>query len=154
MGSTYKHAHVYIQLKIFRLSIVTHDRGFRPIVASDDKPKVIGLLLQRTVHVSILLSNSLVNFDLLKSVLDEKKRLDLRFRPNDIYSKPACGVNRKTAGLVLRVRRRKRQPSCGLPATCVSQGDNDTEAAQNDGYEYKVDVLGTVTTAIKFEGIV
>lgn len=66
-------------------------------------------------------------------------------------------MNRKTAGLLLRVRRRKRQPShdlSELTAQSGSQGDSETKASQNDGYEYKVDVLGTVTTAIKFEGIV
>ena len=99
----------------------------------------------------------MIHFHSLKSILDEKKKLDLRFRPNDIYCKPACGVNRKTAGLLLRVRRRKRQPSHDLnrlTAQSGTHGDGETEASQNDGYEYKVDVLGTVTTAIKFEGIV
>uniref|UniRef100_A0A182VUL0 Band 7 domain-containing protein n=1 Tax=Anopheles minimus TaxID=112268 RepID=A0A182VUL0_9DIPT len=42
----------------------------------------------------------------------EKRRLELRFRPDCIYSKPAYGDGRPTTGLVLKVKvqRRKSQP--------------------------------------------
>ena len=37
------------------------------------------------------------------------RRLELRFRPSDGYSKPACGDRHQTAGFLLRVRVKKSQ---------------------------------------------
>ncbi|XP_076455107.1 general transcription factor 3C polypeptide 5-like [Babylonia areolata] len=87
-----------------------------------------------------------------KSIKDETKRLEMHFRPADIYCKPACGTSHKTAGVILHVRRRKRQPR--KKGSMVRSGARGNAGdCHDDGYEYKVDILGTVFSAIRFEGM-
>ncbi|XP_070183438.1 general transcription factor 3C polypeptide 5-like, partial [Littorina saxatilis] len=88
-----------------------------------------------------------------KSIDDPKIRLPLRFRPDDLYSKPTYGTCNKTAGLVIRVRRRKKKPQGDAQESVSPSGSHgDADSSQeDDGYEYKVDILGTVSSSIKFE---
>lgn len=93
---------------------------------------------------------------------DTKKRLELRFRPNDVYCKPASSTNDKMCGLLLKVRRRKRQsPKVDLldsrPVPASMTGTDEPHGCQgqpgDDGYEYDVEVLGKLTTLISFPGM-
>ncbi|KAL8625774.1 hypothetical protein ACOMHN_012366 [Nucella lapillus] len=94
-----------------------------------------------------------------QSIKDQSKRLEVRYRPEDLYSKPTCGTQYEATGLVLRVRRRKRQttPAARGDGTAVSAAASsvpgDVGGHLADGYEYKVEILGTVSKAIKFQGM-
>lgn len=63
----------------------------------------------------------------------EKKRLDLKFRPNNVFSKPIFGDMRPTTGLLVKVKRRRRKGE--------QFGETETE------------ILGTIKSIIKFDGI-
>ncbi|KAL1379985.1 hypothetical protein pipiens_003675 [Culex pipiens pipiens] len=51
--------------------------------------------------------------ELSTAITTEKRRLELRFRPDSIYSKPAFGDRHQTTGLVLKlkIRRKRSQPN-------------------------------------------
>lgn len=72
----------------------------------------------------------------------DKKRLDLRFRPDDVFSKPIYGDLKPASGLLMKVvfRRRRRD----IPGPSTEQDD------END--EPKIEIMGIVRSMIKFEG--
>ena len=72
---------------------------------------------------------------------DTSRRLELRYRPNDILCKPMCGDRHSCNNLLIRVRRRKKK------LTPVPR--EDTMAAVNE-YEYKVEMIGMISTLYKF----
>ena len=79
---------------------------------------------------------------------DPMHRLELRWRPNHIYSKPACGDRHTVTNLLLRVRRRKKthQSSCSDPSA-----DSNTEVTESQDYEYEGRILGVIDTVYKFQ---
>lgn len=72
----------------------------------------------------------------------DKKRLDLRFRPDDVFSKPIYGDLKPASGLLMKVvyRRRRRD----IPGPSTEQED------END--EPKIEIMGIVRSMFKFEG--
>ena len=40
---------------------------------------------------------------------EDNRRMELRFRPSDVYCKPTCGERHNTTALLLRVVRRKKK---------------------------------------------
>ena len=70
-------------------------------------------------------------------------RLELNWRPHEIYSKPAYGDNTNVTRLLLKVKRIKKQP-----ANPVSSGNHD----QDGEYEYNGDVMGIIQTSYRFQG--
>ncbi|XP_053692327.1 general transcription factor 3C polypeptide 5 [Sabethes cyaneus] len=53
------------------------------------------------------------NLELSTTIESEKRRLELRFRPESMYAKPTFGDRHTTAGLVLKIktRRKRNQPN-------------------------------------------
>lgn len=72
----------------------------------------------------------------------DKKRLDLRFRPDDVFSKPIYGDLKPASGLLLKVVYRRRRRDVPGPST------EDVQAAD----EPQIQVLGAVRSMFKFEG--
>ena len=79
---------------------------------------------------------------------DPMHRLELRWRPNHIYSKPACGDRHTVTNLLLRVRRRKKtqQSSNSDPSA-----DSNAEVTESQDYEYEGRILGVIDTVYKFQ---
>lgn len=72
----------------------------------------------------------------------DKKRLDLKFRPDDVFAKPIYGDLKPASGLLIKVVYRRRRHDIPGPST----EEDDT----ND--EPKIHVLGVVRSMFKFEG--
>lgn len=68
----------------------------------------------------------------------DKKRLDLKFRPENIFSKPIFGDLHQTTGILMKVKRKRRK---------------NAPKDQEDVQEPQIEVLGTVKQIIKFDGI-
>ncbi|KAG8239004.1 hypothetical protein J437_LFUL005061 [Ladona fulva] len=81
----------------------------------------------------------------ISSVYSQKRRrLELRFRPNDIFSKPACGDRHSTSALLLRVKvRRKKKRS--------ENGNNDDDAGEVVSCE--ASIVGQISTVYRFTGM-
>lgn len=76
--------------------------------------------------------------------LAENRKLELRFRPQDPYCKPAYGTMNKVSSLLLKVKRRRKSN----PADShILDGGDDSNA-----FEYKVEILGIITSSYKFQG--
>lgn len=72
----------------------------------------------------------------------DKKRLDLRFRPDDVFAKPVYGDLKPASGLLIKVVFRRRRHDVPGPST----------EEQTDADEPKIEVLGVVRSMFKFEG--
>lgn len=72
----------------------------------------------------------------------DKKRLDLRFRPSDVFSKPIYGDLKPASGLLLKVVYRRRRRDVPGPST------EDTQCVD----EPEIEVLGAIRSMFKFEG--
>ncbi|CAB0036871.1 unnamed protein product [Trichogramma brassicae] len=59
----------------------------------------------QTVRILIEITNSLVQSYLTVGI--KNRRMELRFRPDDGYCKPACGDRQQTNGFLLRIRIKK-----------------------------------------------
>lgn len=51
------------------------------------------------------------------------RRLELKFRPDDIYAKPACGDKSSTLGIVLKIRIKRKKVRTVTPSTSTSTGN-------------------------------
>lgn len=71
----------------------------------------------------------------------DKKRLDLKFRPDDVFSKPIYGDLKPVSGLLLKITHRRRKSD--VPGPSSSDFDDDKATAV---------VLGVVKQMFKFEG--
>lgn len=70
----------------------------------------------------------------------DKRRLDLRFRPDNIFCKPLYGDVHDTTGILLKVKRRRPKRNS------TNDMFNKTEEP-----EPEIIVLGTIKSIIKFE---
>lgn len=61
--------------------------------------------------------------------------MELRFRPNDVFCKPACGDRYKTNGIILKVKVVKMKSGNG----------------EETGHIKSCEILGRVTTSFKFK---
>lgn len=82
---------------------------------------------------------------------ERNRRLEMRFRPEDQYSKPTVARAEKVSNLVLRVKRRRKKSGS------MSNGDASVEGAvgRSDGgdeWEYSAELLGVVNTTYRFPG--
>ena len=83
-------------------------------------------------------------FTVKQAFSDPANRLELNWRPQDVYSKSAYGDHIKVTRLLLKVKR-KRKP-------CPVVGDNDGQSEQEEvQHEYSGQVLGTIDTSYKFQ---
>lgn len=78
---------------------------------------------------------------------EKNRRLELRFRPDDVYCKPTCGEKHNKLSLLVKVKiRRKRQTST------VSSKSN-TLPSESDIISTELSVLGKVTTTFTFKNL-
>ncbi|XP_025114194.1 general transcription factor 3C polypeptide 5-like [Pomacea canaliculata] len=81
----------------------------------------------------------------ISKALAENRKLELRFRPQDPYCKPAYGTMNKVSSLLLKVKRRRKSN----PADShILDGGDDSNA-----FEYKVEILGIITSSYKFQAM-
>lgn len=76
----------------------------------------------------------------------EKKRLDLRFHPDNVFCKPLQGDVHSATGMVIKVKRRRylQKPRINI----------NMEAKSVETYsEPEVTVMGLVNKMVKFDGI-
>lgn len=91
--------------------------------------------------------------------------LELRFRPEDVYSKPAVARSTQATNIVLRVRRRRRR-SQGKPEEKQGEGEGGERGGGSGGEgdgerlgkgdgqpECSVEVVGLVKSSYDFPGI-
>lgn len=72
----------------------------------------------------------------------DKKRLDLKFRPDDVFAKPIWGDLKPASGLLIKVVCRRRRHDVPGPST--------EEQTDTDGPN--IEILGVVRSMFKFEG--
>ena len=98
---------------------------------------------------------------LLKAFEDPNRRLELRFRPNDIFSKPTCSERTNTTSLLLKVTKvRKKPKACNCE--CLNQhftkktskNDSDQHFKKSGNVDssskLQTQVLGIVKTTFSF----
>ncbi|XP_055315965.1 general transcription factor 3C polypeptide 5 [Sitodiplosis mosellana] len=73
----------------------------------------------------------------------DKKRLDLKFRPDDVFAKPIYGDLKPASGLLLKVVYRRRRHD--IPGPSTEEDDSNDEP--------KIAVLGVVRSMFKFDGL-
>ncbi|ESP04832.1 hypothetical protein LOTGIDRAFT_229926 [Lottia gigantea] len=77
-----------------------------------------------------------------KTCQNPNKRLELKWRPEDIYCKPTYGNRVNKDSLVMKVRRRRRKKK--------NEGMNDGEEYE---YEYQIEVLGMINVYYDFQNM-
>lgn len=88
----------------------------------------------------------------------DKKRLELNFRPDDVFSKPICGELKPTSGLLLKVtKRRRKNPSAASPSAHPESNAAPSPTAAGppatDDEEPLVEIAGVVRQMFKFDGL-
>ncbi|NXW16724.1 TF3C5 factor, partial [Circaetus pectoralis] len=73
---------------------------------------------------------------------DPAKRLELYFRPKDPYCHPVCANRFPTSTMLLKVKRRTKKKK-----------QLDTEEQIQPEVRFEMEILGTVTTVYKFQGM-
>lgn len=71
----------------------------------------------------------------------DKRRLDLKFRPDDVFSKPIYGELKPASGMFVKITHKRRKSGC---IRLNNSDQNDTEPT--------IEVLGIVKQMFKFEG--
>lgn len=85
--------------------------------------------------------NTLGGLDTIAQVLEEpNRRLELRFRPEDVFNKPTCGEKHGDTSLLIRVKRKKLKP-----------GRKPSE--EKPAEKCEVSVEGLVTDCYKFNNL-
>ncbi|PSN45535.1 hypothetical protein C0J52_05772 [Blattella germanica] len=84
------------------------------------------------------------------------RRLELRFRPDDAFSKPACGDRHKTLSLLLKVkiRRKKNRSEQVSEYGSSEESDGSTVSCYTDNPENvqcSITILGRIETAYRFK---
>ncbi|KAF6211179.1 hypothetical protein GE061_014294 [Apolygus lucorum] len=72
--------------------------------------------------------------------IQKNRRLELRFRPNDTYCKPACGDRGKTNAVLLKIKVRVKK----------NKPDNEEESEQK---VVGCEIVGRIQTAFRFKSI-
>ncbi|KAL1124661.1 hypothetical protein AAG570_001285 [Ranatra chinensis] len=68
---------------------------------------------------------------------ERNRRLELRFRPDDIYCKPACGDRSKTNGILLKAK--------------VLRKKNRMNSEEEETIVKSIEIIGRATTTFKFK---
>ena len=67
---------------------------------------------------------------------EKNRRLELRFRPDDVYCKPACGDKHQTSAVLLKVKVRRKK-----------EGDSDNAVVT------ETSVVGKVSSVFRFSNL-
>jgi len=88
--------------------------------------------------------STLGGLDTIAQVLDEpNRRLELRFRPDDVFCKPTCGEKHVDTSILIRVKKKKLKPG----------RENITRANNKPQEKFEVNVEGLVTDCYKFSNL-
>lgn len=92
---------------------------------------------------------------LAKAFGDTSRRLELRFRPQDIFSKPTCSERSNSTALLVKVTRFKRnrkQPYCECPKHGNLKNSDDSKKSSTAEVSHKLQtkILGSVKTTFSF----
>ncbi|XP_046397978.1 general transcription factor 3C polypeptide 5 [Ischnura elegans] len=98
--------------------------------------------------------DTLGGLNTISSIVSQKKRrLELRFRTDDVFSKPACGDRISTSALLLRIKvRRKVAPTLPRSECNVDEENSDGECA-GEVVSCETTVVGKITTVYKFSSM-
>ncbi|XP_043203143.1 general transcription factor 3C polypeptide 5-like, partial [Amphibalanus amphitrite] len=98
-----------------------------------DTAKIICIEYPAVVKDEDKAINCLGGIDTINKVIEDpsNRRLELRFRPDDVFSKPTCTEPKDMQGLLLKVKRRKKKNSTEPPV-------------------YSTELLGVCTKVFKF----
>ncbi|XP_033606332.1 general transcription factor 3C polypeptide 5 isoform X1 [Cryptotermes secundus] len=88
----------------------------------------------------------------------KNRRLELRFRPDDAFSKPACGDRHKTLSLLLKVKVRRQKKKNGQLLGESSAEDSDSSSSTfSAGSSLRttcsIAVVGRIETAYRFRNL-
>ncbi|XP_045108931.1 general transcription factor 3C polypeptide 5-like isoform X2 [Portunus trituberculatus] len=92
---------------------------------------------------------------------EDNRRMELRFRPNDVYCKPTCGERHNTTALLLRVVRRKKRRKKRTGEE-VGQAANTGDAMNvspatseqpSQVFPLRTELVGVVHTTYKFNSL-
>ncbi|TRY64361.1 hypothetical protein TCAL_08702 [Tigriopus californicus] len=86
-------------------------------------------------------------------VEEPNRRLELRFRPDDISCKPTCGERTVDTGMILKVKRWKRKKKPHPPPNPSLQPADSGVSDPTEEYKYDVKVMGSVDVKFKFSNL-
>ncbi|KAJ4427039.1 hypothetical protein ANN_26838 [Periplaneta americana] len=84
------------------------------------------------------------------------RRLELRFRPDDAFSKPACGDKHKTLSLLLKIKiRRKKKNEQLLCDSSAEDSDSSSSVCSDESTNTRcsIVVMGRIETAYRFKNL-
>ncbi|XP_047490172.1 general transcription factor 3C polypeptide 5-like [Penaeus chinensis] len=91
---------------------------------------------------------------------EDNRRMELRFRPDDVYCKPTCGEQHNSTALLLRVVRRKKKkkkPEEADPkvpeAVAGSSSEDPTPPEGDSSTSVRSELIGVVHTMYKFNNL-
>ena len=96
---------------------------------------------------------------LAKAFNDTSRRLELRFRPQDIFSKPTCSERSNTTSLLVKVTRFKRNrkrcccdcPEHTLLKNSINSNDSSKKVCTSHvSHKLQTEILGSVKTTFSF----
>ncbi|XP_069972340.1 general transcription factor 3C polypeptide 5 [Penaeus vannamei] len=91
---------------------------------------------------------------------EDNRRMELRFRPDDVYCKPTCGEQHNSTALLLRVVRRKKkkkkqqEADPKVPEAVAGSSAEDPSPPEGDAStSVRSELIGVVHTMYKFNNL-
>ncbi|XP_066955131.1 general transcription factor 3C polypeptide 5 isoform X1 [Macrobrachium rosenbergii] len=86
---------------------------------------------------------------------EDNRRMELRFRPNDVYCKPTCGERHNSTALLIRVVRRKKKRKLKLEGgeNPLEGNYNETPSQATDSSTLRSELVGIIHTTYKFNNL-
>ncbi|XP_053655427.2 general transcription factor 3C polypeptide 5 [Cherax quadricarinatus] len=87
---------------------------------------------------------------------EDNRRMELRFRPNDVYCKPTCSERHNSTALLLRVVRKRKKKKIVEQKVDGDPLDVSEEMAakrREESTSIKTDLIGVVHTTYKFNSL-
>ena len=91
-----------------------------------------------------------------KAFEDPSRRLELRFRPSDIFSKPTCSERNNTTSLLVKVKKyKKKQKKCcsskrNIDVSSDCSPKNSDETINETSFKIKTQVIGSAKITYSF----
>lgn len=81
---------------------------------------------------------------------EKNRRLELRFRPDDVYCRPACGDKHKTGAFLIKVKiLRKKKVQTDVPSTS-SKAREEVDDEHEGEIMGKPTIIGRIETVFRF----
>ncbi|KAK3864002.1 hypothetical protein Pcinc_030264 [Petrolisthes cinctipes] len=87
---------------------------------------------------------------------EDNRRMELRFRPSDVYCKPTCGERHNSTALLLRIvrkKKKKKSSDCQPEVVNGDGGEGTVSLSQPDSSSIKTELLGVVHTTYTFNNM-